>query len=251
VDQAVDPVEIDERPEVHDVGYLALDDQAGLQAVEDLLALLLALFLENGPAGEHDVVARAVELYDLAVDLGAHVLVEVGDPADVHQRGGQEAAHPEVDDQAALDDLDDRALHGLARLGRLFDAPPCLLEARPLLGHDQPAILILLGQDEGIDLLSHGDLVMGIDRLADRQLVGRDDALGLVSDIDQDLVVVDAHDVPGDHLALVEGPHGDVVVGDDFAVDLQQEAVGALDDLCLGLVGQCLHRREGSAEGLA
>ncbi len=81
----------------------------GLQVVEDLLALLLALLLEHRAPGQHHVVARAVELDDLALDLRAHVLVEVGHAADVDERGGQEAAHPEVDDETALDDLDDRA----------------------------------------------------------------------------------------------------------------------------------------------
>jgi hypothetical protein len=32
------------------------------------------------------------------------------DAADVDQRGGQEAADPEIEDEAALDDLDDAAL---------------------------------------------------------------------------------------------------------------------------------------------
>ena len=35
---------------------------------------------------------------------------EVLHAADVHQRGRQEAAHAEVEDEAALDDLDDRSL---------------------------------------------------------------------------------------------------------------------------------------------
>jgi hypothetical protein len=114
VDEAVDAVEVDERAEVDDVRDLALDDHARLQLVEDLLALLLALLLEHRAAAEDDVVARAVELDDLGLDLRAHVLVEVGHAADVDQRGGQEAAHPEVDDEAALDDLDDGALDRLA-----------------------------------------------------------------------------------------------------------------------------------------
>ena len=116
------PVEVDEGAEVDDVGDLALDDQAGLQAVEDLLAHLLALLLEHRAAREHDVVAAAVELDDLALERLAQELVEVVDAADVDQRGGQEAAHPEVEDQAALDDLDDGALDRLAGLGRGLDA---------------------------------------------------------------------------------------------------------------------------------
>ncbi len=50
-------------------------------------------------------------------DLLAGELLEAVDTADVDQRGGQEAADPEVEDEAALDDLDDRALDRLAGLG--------------------------------------------------------------------------------------------------------------------------------------
>ena len=122
-------------------------------------------------------------------------LVEVLDAADVHERGGQEAAHAEVDDQAALDDLDHGALDGLAGLGGGLDAAPRLLEAGALLGQQQAAVLVLLGEDEGVDLLAELDLVGRVDRLADRQLVGGDDPLALVADVDQDLVLVDADDL--------------------------------------------------------
>src|SRR5271166_5414175 len=106
MNQPVDSVEVDERAEVDDVGDLPLHDQPRLQAVENLLADLLALLLQHRAAREHDVVARAVELDHLALDLRAHVFVEVRYAADVHQRGGQEAAYPKVDNQATLDDLD-------------------------------------------------------------------------------------------------------------------------------------------------
>src|ERR1019366_7636332 len=225
VDQAVDAVEVDERAEVDDVGDLSLDDQAGLEAVEDLLADLLALLLEDRSTGEHHVVAGTVELDDLGLDLGAHVLVEVGHAADVHQRGRQEATHAEVDDQPALDDLDDRALDRLARLGGRFDAAPGLLEAGALLGHDQAAVLILLRHDDRVDLLAEVDLLVRVDGLADRKLVGRDDALGLVADVAEDLVLVDPDDVAGDALALLYGPEGGVVVGDDLAVYFEQKAI--------------------------
>ena len=168
VDEAVDALEVHEGAEVDDVGDLALDHLAGLQAAEDLLADLLALLLEDRAAGEDDVVAAAVELDHLALELLAHELVEVLDAADVDQRGGQEAAHPEVEDQAALDDLDHGALDGLAGLGGGLDAAPGLLEAGALLGEDQAPLLVLLGEDQGVDLLAELDLVGGIDGLPDR-----------------------------------------------------------------------------------
>src|SRR6185436_6112818 len=191
----------------------------GQQAVEDALAVLATLFLEHGAAREHDVVARPVELYDLALERLAHELVEIGDAADVDQRGGQEAAHPEVDDQAALDDLDHAARDRLARLLGGLDAPPGALEASALLGHDETAVLVLLGEDQRVHLFAQLDLVVRVDRLADGKLVGGDDPLALVADVDKDLIVVDADDLAGDDIAFVEVAESGVVVGDDLPVD--------------------------------
>ena len=140
VDQAVHAVEVDEGAEVDDVRDLALDDVAGLEPVEDLLPLLLALLLEHGAAREHDVVARAVELDHLAAQLLAEELVEVLDAADVDERRRQEAADAEVEDQAALDDLDHAAVDRLAGLGGALDVLPGELEAGALLREDQPAL---------------------------------------------------------------------------------------------------------------
>ena len=131
-----------------------------------------------------------------------------GHAADVDQRRGQEATHAEIDDQAALHDLDHGALNWLARLGGGLDAAPSLLEAGALLGEDQPAVLVLLGEDQRVDLFAEGNLVARIDRLTDRELVGGNDAFRLVADVDQDLVVVDAYDVAGDDIALREGVDG-------------------------------------------
>src|SRR4029077_13744989 len=77
VDQAVHPVEVDEGAEVDDVGDRPFHDVAWVEAVEDPLPLLLALLFEHGAARKNDVVARAVELDDLALELLAKELVEV------------------------------------------------------------------------------------------------------------------------------------------------------------------------------
>src|SRR3712207_6760193 len=161
----------------------------------------------------------------------SQVLVKIRDAADVHQRGGQEAAHPEVDDQAALDDLDDRAVDRLAGLGGALDPAPGALEAGALLGQDQAAVLVLLGEDQRVDLVAELDLLVRVDRLADRELVVGDDPLALVADVDEDLVLVDPDDPARDDVALLEGDDRRVVVGQDAAVDLEQEPVGPLDDL--------------------
>ena len=194
VDQAVDAVEVDERAEVDDVRDLAVHDQADVERVEDALAHLAPLLLEHRAARQHDVVARAVELDHAAAQRLAEELVQILHAADVDERGGQEAAHAQVDDEAALDDLDDEALDGLAALGGFLDAAPRLLEARALLGEDQATLVVLLGEDERVDLVAERDLLGGVDVAADRQLGERDDALRLVPDVDEDLVAIDAHD---------------------------------------------------------
>ncbi|SRR5581483_8937259 len=177
VDQTVDPVEVDEGAEVDDVRNLALHDVSRVQAIEDPFAILLALLLEHRPPREHHVVARPVEFDDPALNRLAHVLVEVGNSADIHQRGGEEAAHPQIDDQATLDNLDDLSLDRLAGVGGPLDPAPGLLEPGALLGQDEASVLILLGEHERIDLFAEVNLVAGIDGLADRELGSRYDAL--------------------------------------------------------------------------
>src|SRR2546421_588447 len=81
-----------------------------------------------------------------------------------------------------------------AGLRRRLDPPPRALEPGALLGEDQPAVLVLFGEDERVDLLAEADLLTWIYRFPDRQLAGRNHALRLVADVDQHFVVVDPHD---------------------------------------------------------
>src|SRR3954468_15604959 len=156
VDQAVDPVEIDEGAEVDDVGDLALDNHPGLQPPEDLLADLLALLLQDRAPREHHVVAAAVGLDDLALERLALELVQVVDAPDVDERCGQEAAHAQVEDQPALDDLDHDPLDRLARFGGRLDLAPGLLEAGPLLGEQRAPLPGPPGEHGARGLLAAG-----------------------------------------------------------------------------------------------
>ena len=232
VDQPVHPVEVDERAEVDDVGDLAVDHVARVEPVEDRLAHLLALVLEDGAAREDDVVAGAVELDHLRAQLGAHELVEILDAADVDERRGQEAAHAEIEDQAALDDLDHAAEHGLAGLRGGLDLLPGELEASALLGEDQAPFGVLLRHHERVDLLADRDLVGRVHRAPDRELGDRDHALGLVADVDEHLVLVDPDDGAVDDLALVDRGEGRLVIGDELP--LGRERPDALFEARIG-----------------
>ena len=114
VHEAVDATEVDEGSEVDDRGDGAGQDLALLELDEDVLALVLATLFEDDAAREHDVVAVAVHLDDPRLEALPGVGGEVLDAAQVDQGGRQEAAEADVEDETALDHLDDFALDVLA-----------------------------------------------------------------------------------------------------------------------------------------
>src|SRR6202035_4717496 len=182
----------------------ALADLALAQRVEERVANLGLGLLKPGAAGKNHVVAVLVQLDDLGLDLLADVRLEVTDPAHLHQRRRQEAAQADVEDEAALDDLDDGAGDDAVLLLDPLDGAPRALVLRPLLGQDEAAFLVLLLENQGLDLLAGLHDIVRVDVVLDRQFAGRDDALGLIADIEQDLVPVDLDDGAFDDVSVVE-----------------------------------------------
>ena len=188
-------------------------------------ALLALRLLEPGPAGQHDVVAVLVELDDLGLERLADVRLQVTHPAQLDERGGQEAAQLDVEDQAALDDLDDRAGHDSVFLLDALDVAPGPLVLGAFLDSTRrPSLSSLVST--GLDLIAYLHDLVGVDVVPDRQLAAGDHALGLVADVEQDLVAVGAHHRAGDHGAILDGHEGGVdgvgeaageVVVDDLA----------------------------------
>ena len=127
-------------------------DLALLQGREEGLAHLGLGLLEPGAARQDDVVAVLVQLDDLGLELLADVRLQVADPTHLDERRGQEAAQADVEDQATLDDLDDGAGDDAVLFLDLLDGAPGALVLRALLGQDQPALLVLLLENQGLDL---------------------------------------------------------------------------------------------------
>ena len=157
---------------------------------------------------QHDVVAVLVELEDLRLDLLAEVRREVADAAQLDERGREEAAEADVDDQAALDDLDDRTGDDAVVFLDLLDVAPGALVLRALLRQDEAAFLVLLLENEGLDGVADLDDLAGVDVVLDGELARGDDTLGLVADVEEDLVAVDLHDGSFDEVAVVEELQG-------------------------------------------
>src|SRR6185312_2519257 len=210
VHQAVDATQVHEGTEVDDGGHDARTDLALFQLVEERGAHLGLGLLEPGTAGQDHVVAVLVELDDLGFDLLADVRGQVAHAAHLDQRCRQEAAQADVEDEATLDHLDDGAGDDAVLFLDLLDVAPGALVLCALLGQDQAAFLVLLGEDQGFDVVADGNDVTGVDVVLDGKLAGRNDTLGLVTDVEQDFVAVDLDDGAFDEVPIVEVPDGGV-----------------------------------------
>src|SRR5207247_9846647 len=98
--------------------------------------LLLLRLLQPCTTAEDDVVAVLVELDDLRLELATDVRLQVAHPPELDERRRQEAAQPDVEDEAALDDLDDRAAHDAFLLLDALDVAPGALVLGARLGED-------------------------------------------------------------------------------------------------------------------
>ena len=179
----------------------------GSSVVEDALAHLAPLLLEHRAARQHDVVARAVEL-----DHACSAASGRGTPRDPARGGCRRArragsrARPRSMIRPPLTTSMTVPVDGLAALGGRLDASstPSRTGRASSTGSGDPrrppSVRTSASTSSPSATSSAGSTVA-----ADRQLVERDDAFGLVPDVDEDLVLVDAHDQARDDVTLVEG----------------------------------------------
>jgi hypothetical protein len=210
VHQTVHATQVHEGTEVDDGGDDALADLPLLQLVEEVGAHCGLGLFQPGAAGQDHVVAVLVQLDDLGFELLTDVGSQVADATHLDEGGGQEAAQPDVEDEATLDDLDDGAGDDAVLFLDLLDVAPGALVLCALLGQDQAAFLVLLGEDQGLHGVPDLDHVCRIDIVLDGELAGGDDTLGLVADVQEDLVVVDLDDLTLNEVTVVEVLDGGV-----------------------------------------
>ena len=208
VNQTVHATQVHECTEVDDGGDNALADLTLLQLVEEGGADCGLGLFQVCTARQNNVVAVLVQLDNLSFELLADVGSEVADTAHLDEGCGQEAAQTDVEDEAALDNLDNGTGNRLFLGLQLLDGAPCALVLRTLLGQDQATFLVLLGEDECLNLGAELDNLRGVDVVLDGQLAGGNDAFGLVTDVEQNLIVVDLDDLAGDEIAVVEDLDG-------------------------------------------
>ena len=246
MDQAVHPVEVDEGAEVDDVRDLCPRRRRPAEAVEDLLA--------RPPCAPPRAPRGARGRRCCAQRFSSITLQRSSWPRNSSRsctrrmstsEAGRKPRTPRSRIRPPLTTSITRPSTGSPDSAARLDALPGDLEAGALLREDQATLGVLLGQHERVDLVAERDLVGRIDRAADRELADRDDAFRLVTDIDEHLVLVDPDNRAVDDLPLLEGDDRRSVVGNDMAVDLEQQAVGPLDGSPLG----CRGRRGGQCVG--
>ena len=204
MDESIHATEIDEGTEVDDRGDDTLAALARLEVVEEVAALLLLSLLEPCTARQDHVVAIAVELDDLGLNVLANVGLQLSDSAELHKRCREEATEADVHDEATLDDLDDRSADDSVGVLDLLDVGPGTLVLCALLGKDQATLLVLLLENKRLDGLAERDDLVRVDVIADGQLADWDDALGLVADVEKNLVAIDLDDRTLDEIAILE-----------------------------------------------
>jgi len=159
VQQTVDAAEINERTVVGDVLDDAVDDLAFFEILHQFLTLLGTCLFENRTAGNHDVAAAAIHLEDLERLRIVHQRRDVADRADIDLRARQEGYCPvEVDGEAALDLIEDDAVHLFVVVERLLELAPAFLAARLVARQHGLAERIFDAVEKHLDLVADLEL---------------------------------------------------------------------------------------------
>src|SRR5262245_32047290 len=181
VKQAVDTAEVDERAVIGDVLDDALEHFSFGECLERVLLLFGVLFFEQRLAREDDVAALLVDLDDAHAQLLSAQRIEVANRSDVDLRSGQERANADVHGEPALRPFDDAADDDLLLDVGLLDLVPDLHLLRFFARQHDVAFAVLRPLEQDVDN------VAGFDRdvaVLVQELRNRDDAFGLVADVD-------------------------------------------------------------------
>ena len=204
MDQTIDSAKIDERAEINNRGHNAVADLALCQLVKECVANRTLGLLKPRAARQHHVVAVLVEFNDLGLKRFPDVRLQVSDPSHLNERGGKEPAQTNIDDQAALNHLDDSAFYDTVLVLNLFNRAPGALILGALLGKNQTTFLVLLLQHKCLNRITDGNHLSGINVVLDGQFTGGDDAFGFIADVEEYLVSVNLDDDAFNDVSIVE-----------------------------------------------
>src|SRR5882762_5831103 len=188
VQEAVDAAEVDERTVIGDVLDDAVDDLALFEVLHQFLALFSAGLFENRAARHHDVAAAAIHLEDLERLRIVHQRSYVADRPDIDLAARQEGYRAvKIDGEAALDLIEDDAVHLLVVVERLLELAPAFLAARLVARQHGFAERILDTVEKHLDLVA--DLEFAF-LAGSCEFTQRHAAFGLQADVDDGHVLL-------------------------------------------------------------
>src|SRR5580704_7629641 len=200
VDQAVNAAKIDKGAKVrqsYDDPFTNLPD---FERVEQLLLHGLKLFLEHQALRQHHTMAFVIEIDYLQAKVLSDELVEISDGLTPDLRSRHEAAHAEVDEHAAFDDLRHGRFDYFVPIMRLDNLLPGLQRARSALGQKQRPVPLTHAVHHHFQRVT--DLEpFGID--GERKFAEGKPPLGFSADVNQHFVLILLNDRADEHLAFV------------------------------------------------
>ena len=131
----------------------------------------------------------------------ADELVEVADRLTPDLRSRHEAAHAEIDEYAALDDLRHRRLDHFVVLVRFDDFLPRLERARAPLGEKERAVVVVDAMDHHFQRIADFQ-IFGL--YGQREFAERQRAFGFAADIYQQFILILRDDQSVEDLSLVQ-----------------------------------------------
>ena len=154
---------------------------------EQLLLLRVEFFFENLTLRKHDAMALVIEIDDLEAQFLADEFVEIADRLAANLRCGNESAHAEIDENAALDDLRDGGFDHFVVVVGFDDFLPRLERASAAFGEKERTVLIVDAVDHDFERIA--DLEhLGFDR--ERKFAERQHAFRLAADVDEQFVLI-------------------------------------------------------------
>src|SRR5690606_14136852 len=125
VQEAIDAAQVNEGTVIGDVLDHAVDHLALFELLDDFRTLFGARFLENGAARHDDIAAALVHLENLEGLRHVHERRDIADRANIDLRTRQEGHGAfEIDGEATLDLVEDRAFNALIGVVLLFELDP-------------------------------------------------------------------------------------------------------------------------------
>ena len=199
VQKTVETVEVDERAEVGDVLHAALADFALLERGEELGLLLGERTLDELAARNDEVASLVGNLDDLEIECLADIGLELLDGSDFNLAAGQERLDiVDGDQKTAADGRLDRTGDDAALDITLENLLPADLLVGAALGKLDHAGLLVLELNE-----HYGYLVADLDAGV-AELGNGDRTLGLVTDINENVVTLDGADGTLDDATILE-----------------------------------------------